>query len=229
MSVHLVAKDGAYAPPAQSDSPVTVIKAPSTPTRGKSAQLHPTTPERVSFLARHAISVSSPSSHTPPRKLDFPRDVKLGSPCDYHNPDKLDSWLSADGQPNKKFRDYARKLPGKAVDSTVIGSAKKDMEKIRLKRKYPDEEGEIEVTPTRSGPRKRIYKVHAEATTKENVRRLYPCSGPNIVTLTGKEKGFIRLIGTYPWGNAASTFEKSKNLKMSGLQKQAKLKKGKKK
>ena len=40
---------------------------------------------------------------------------------------------------------------------------------------------------------------------------------------------FIRLIGTYPWGNAASTFEKSKNLKMSGLQKQAKLKKGKKK
>ena len=155
-----------YVDPAQFASLPAAAETPGTPTQKKYAVLQP---------------------QTPLDKIHLPAGAILGSPAEYHNPQTIDKW-SKDGKPNKELRKYLKQLENKAVDSTTIGSATKDPEKIRSKRKTPDEHGCIEVTPTHPEARKRVWRVHSEATTDKKIHRVYPIKGPRIVPLTGKEK-----------------------------------------
>ena len=146
------------------------------------AEETPHTPTRRKFVAIQ--------THTPPDKVHLPSGAKLGSPAKYHDPSNIDRWTK-DGKPNKTLRAYLKQLERKPVDSSTLGSATKDPETIRIKRKIPDEQGRIEVTPTRPEAPKRVWRVHANATTDEGIHRIFPCKGEGIVSLSGKDKAAL--------------------------------------
>jgi hypothetical protein len=155
-----------YVETVQFASAPAAAETPSTPTRKKYVVVQP---------------------HTPLSKIHLPPGAILGSPAKYHDPRTIDRW-SKDGKPNKELRKYLKQLESKAVDSTTLGSATKDPETIIRKRKTPDEHGCIEVTPTHPGARKRVWKVHPEATTDRKIHRMYPVEGTGILRLAGKDK-----------------------------------------
>ena len=110
-------------------------------------------------------------------------------PSDYilRTPDRAHFPRYFDQTPNYALRKTLKSLSGKAKHSMVIGSAKKDMQRIRVKKVEPDEEGNVFIESKSTG-KVRQYTLHRFNPMKRESleNRLIPVAGPNILPVSGK-------------------------------------------
>jgi hypothetical protein len=154
--------------------------------------------------------------HTPSPIPSPVRNAPLGTPEAYHFASWFDQHTSHTGTPDRTLRRTIKKMRNKKIHSVVVDSAEKDMAKIRRKRKTPDLQGRVVVSPskvtssntvtspskvtlstkaafpntaaspTQAKTTKRVYSVHKKI-SPNGKNKLFPISGPNVVSLNGKE------------------------------------------
>ena len=106
----------------------------------------------------------------------------LGTPCLYHFPDYFDKPLK-----NKELKSFL----GKKLHTIVLTpNFRGDITDIRQNKVEPDENGTFEV-PTK----RRKYEAHEKPNPKTGINKLYPVSGPDMITFTGQE--LVSHIKTY--------------------------------
>lgn len=138
------------------------------------------------------------SPRTPERrttKIDTPstplystpvREAPLATPARTHFASWVDEHTDTTGTPDRTLRRELAKIRRKSVQSVLLGSAEKDMEKIRTRRKRPSVDGTLEITPQKAETKRRCYKIHPEV-GPEGRNRIFPTGGPNVITMSGSE------------------------------------------
>lgn len=187
---------------------VSSVQGPTLPQPVSATSLQPTQPATLSNSSTHVDHEEGSATlqdstqpnvlRTPTKhgKLEVPhtpspipspiRNALLASPAAYHRATWVDAHTKESGESDGVLRRELKKMQKKPLQSVLLGSAEKDMEKIRRKRKKPDMHGNVYVTPTKSSQKKRRYKIHSRL-GPDGKNRVFPTEGPNVVTMTGNE------------------------------------------
>ncbi len=121
------------------------------------------------------------SFSSPIKSAPKPAEYYLKTPDGPHYP----KYFEQDS--NHKLRKTLKSLPGKTRHHMVIGSAQKDMARIRSEKIQPDEEGNLYVKSKSTG-QLRQYRLHPYNSQKQNPKenRLIPVQGHNILEFSGE-------------------------------------------